>query len=90
MNPYTKGARLLLGLIAAGLILIGGLLGLLEIVNHRTHEVPVNYLKVAFHGLLLLAGLILLAGSSKLAARLTDTDDAEDASDDGFPPTSDS
>ena len=71
MNPYKKGATLLLRLAASGLIVIGGLLTGLEFLSHRARGIDVNLLKVAFYALMFVAGVVLFALSSSLAARLT-------------------
>jgi hypothetical protein len=71
MNPYQKGASLLLRLVAAGLIVIGGLLVGLEFLNHRARGIDVNPLHVTCYALMFVAGAVLFALSSKLAARLT-------------------
>lgn len=71
MNPYKKGATLLLRLAASGLILIGGLLAGLEFLNHRARGTDPNLLKVAGYALMLVAGAVLFTLSSRLASRLT-------------------
>jgi hypothetical protein len=71
MNPYQKGATLLFRLVAAGLIVIGGLLAVLEFLNYRARGIDLNLLELAFDALLLVGGVVLFALSSKLAAQLT-------------------
>ena len=77
-DPIQKAAQLLLRLVAAGLILIGGLMAALEVLAHRAKQTEVNFLQVAAFGLLFLAGVLLFAASRKLAARFTGND-ANDA-----------
>jgi hypothetical protein len=78
MDPNQKIAQLLLRLVATGLILIGGLVLGLELLEHRLRQVELSWVKVGFHAVLVLAGLILLALSARLAARFAGGDD-EDA-----------
>lgn len=75
MNPYKKGATLLLRLIAVGLILIGGFNFVLELLRHRAQHVEISVVKIVVNSLVSIAGAALFAFSSKLAARLTDSDD---------------
>lgn len=72
MNLYQKGAQLLIRLVAAGLVLIGGMLAGLEFLNHRARHVELNVFKVAGYAAMFFAGAALLGASSKLAARLTE------------------
>ncbi len=83
MNPYQKGAQLLIRLVAAGLVLIGGMLAGLEYLNHRARHVELNVFKVAGDAVMFFAGVVLLIASSRLAARLTDEsqDDEEETPD---------
>lgn len=84
MNPYQKGAQLLIRLVAAGMILIGGMLAGLEFLNHRARHVDLDIPKITLHSLVVLAGVALLVISRKLAARLTgetEENDDEETSD---------
>jgi hypothetical protein len=78
MNPYQKGAQLLIRLVAAGLVLIGGMLAGLEFLSHRARHVELNVFKMAGYALMFFAGVVLLIASSKLAARLTDESPEDD------------
>lgn len=80
MDPNQKIAQLLLRLVAAGLILIGGMLLGLELLDHRLRQAELSAFKVGLHAVLLLGGLILLAASARLAARIAggDEDDGDD------------
>jgi hypothetical protein len=77
MNPYAKAARFLLRLIATGLILIAGLNVGIELVGHRPpgglgeRHFAISTARVVVNSLGFLAGVILFALSSRLAARLT-------------------
>ncbi len=71
MNPYAKGARLLLRLIAVGLVSIGGLNVWLEYLRHRNQHVEIDTTKVIPNSIACLAGMILLFSSGKIAARIT-------------------
>lgn len=72
MNPYKKAAQFLIRLVAASLIIVGGMLAGLEFLNHCAKHVDVNLLKIAMDSFVFIAGVILFAVSSRLAARLTD------------------
>ena len=71
MNPYAKGARLLLRLIAVGLASIGGLNAWIEYLRHRNQQVELDTKKVILNLVVCLAGFILLFTSGIIAARLT-------------------
>lgn len=70
MNPYAKGARLLLRLIAVGLVSIGGLNVWIEFLRHNRQHVELDLTKVILNSLLCLAGLVLLLTSGKLADKI--------------------
>ena len=72
MNPYAKGARLLLRVIAAGLILIGGLDVAAEFLRHRAQHVEVSLGKAILNSFVCLAGVILLFASGKLADKIAE------------------
>lgn len=71
MNPYAKGAAMVLRLVALAMIALGGLNGLLEFARERFGKGEVSVARCVLGGLLGLAGLILLFGSGALARRLT-------------------
>ena len=71
MNPYAKGAAMLLRFVALALIALGGLNALLEYARERTGKGEMNMGHCILYGLLSLAGFILLFASSALARRLT-------------------
>jgi TRAP-type C4-dicarboxylate transport system permease small subunit len=77
IDPYQKAAQLLLRLVAAGAMLVGGMMVALEFLAHRARQTEMPSLKVAAFALLLLAGVMLFAVSRNLAARLTGEDDDE-------------
>lgn len=77
-DPIQKAAQLLLRLVAAGLILVGGLMTALEFLAHRAKQTELHPLKVAAFGLLFLAGVLLCAASRRLAARFTGNDETDD------------
>jgi hypothetical protein len=85
MNSYQKAACSLIRLVAAGLIVIGMMLGGLEILNHRAKGVEISYLKITFDSVMFIAGVGLFAVSNKLAARLTGEDESDDTDDSGTP-----
>jgi hypothetical protein len=72
MNPYRKGAAMLLRLVALGLASVGGLNTWLEFLRERAGKGPPRFGYVILFGALTLAGLILLVGSGALAKRLTE------------------
>ena len=71
MNPYVKGAAMLVRLVALGLIILGGLNTWLEFMRERFGKGEVSPGRCALYGLLGLAGLVLLARSGAIARRLT-------------------
>ena len=71
MNPYAKGAAMLLRLVAMAMIVVGGLNAMLEFARERMGKGEVSVGRCILYGLLGLAGLILLSGSGALARRLT-------------------
>ncbi|MFM2294665.1 MAG: hypothetical protein RLZZ350_1078 [Verrucomicrobiota bacterium] len=70
MNPFAKAARLLLRLVAVGLILICGLNVTLELLRHRAQHVEINRLKIILNAQLFFDGILLLIFSGKLADKL--------------------
>ena len=71
MNPYAKGAAMLLRFVALAMIALGGLNVMLEFVRERGGQGEVSVGHCVLYGSLCLAGLILLFGSGALARRLT-------------------
>jgi hypothetical protein len=67
MNPYQKAARLLLWLVAMGMILIGGLLAAIELLNHRVKGMDISAPKLALNSLIFVAGIVLFAVAGKIA-----------------------
>ena len=82
MNPIQKGVRMLLRLVAASMMLISGMLVGLEFLNHRAKGVDISYVKVALNALVVIAGVVLFAASSNIAAQLTDAEEETDVADD--------
>lgn len=72
MNPYRKGAAMLIRLVALGLVILGGLNTWLEFLRERAGKGPVRSGIVVVFGLLAAAGLVLLVCSGSLARRLTE------------------
>jgi hypothetical protein len=72
MSPYYKGAAMLLRLVAAGMMAIGGLNTLLEFTRQRLHRGELSVTRCVLYGLLCLAGLVLLTCSASLARRWTE------------------
>jgi hypothetical protein len=72
MNPYRKGAAMLLRLVALGLVIFGGLNTWLEFLRERAGKGPPRVGFVVLFGALTVAGLVLLVGSGALAKRLTE------------------
>jgi len=75
MSPYYRVAAMILRLVAAGMILIGGLNAGLEIVSGLAGKGDASVWRGALHGALGLAGLVLLLRSSTIARRLTEDSD---------------
>lgn len=67
-----RAIRMLLRVVAAGGIVIGGMNVGLEFVRHRMKHTEINWLHCAINTVIVAAGIILLAGSSKLAERLAE------------------
>lgn len=84
MNPLQKAVRSLIRLVAAGLVIIGVMLGGLQLLNHRASGGEINSIQITFQAFLFLAGVGLFAGSAKLATRLIDEPD--DDTDGSEPP----
>lgn len=72
MNPYRKGAAMLLRLVALGLASVGGLNTWLEFLRERAGKGPPRLGYVVGFSALTLAGLVLLFCSGTLAKRLTE------------------
>ena len=72
MNPYRKGATLVLRLLALGIVVVGGLNVLLEFTRQRLGKGDVSTVRCVLYGLLCLAGFVLLFLSGALAKRLTE------------------
>jgi hypothetical protein len=73
MNPFAQAARLLLRLVAVGLMLVCGLLLLVELLpllRHHDSPVVLNWFKIILNALAALAGVVLLFTSGKLADQL--------------------
>ena len=81
MNSLQKGVRMLLRLVAFSMMLISGMLAGLEFLNHRAKGVDISFVKVAVNVIVFIAGIVLFAASSKLAARLTDEEEETDSED---------
>jgi hypothetical protein len=71
-NPYDKAARLIIGLTASGLILIGGLDVVLEFLRWHVKGGDLDVVKVVINSLVFLGGVVLLALIGRLAAWLAD------------------
>ncbi len=71
MNPYAKGAAMLLRFVAFAMIALGGLNVMLEFARERVGQGEVSVVRCILYGLLGLAGFVLLFGSGALARRLT-------------------
>ena len=73
MNPFAKAARLLLRLVAVGLILVCGLLLLVELLpllRHHDSPVVLNRFKIILIAVLFVDGVVLLFFSGKLADKI--------------------
>ncbi|HPY31469.1 MAG TPA: hypothetical protein PLT00_13730 [Verrucomicrobiota bacterium] len=70
MNPYGKGAALLLRLVALGLLAFGSLSLWLEFMRQRIGK-EVSTGRCVLYGVAGLVGLGLLFGSAAVARRLT-------------------
>jgi hypothetical protein len=71
-NPFNKAARLILGLIASGLVLIGGLDIVTEVLRWHIKGGGLGIFKIAINSLVILAGLGILATMGRLAEKLAD------------------
>jgi len=67
-----RAVRAILRLVAAALVLFGGLTIGLEVVRHRMRSESVNLWQCLLGGCLIVLGIILIAFSSRLAEKLTD------------------
>lgn len=72
MNPYAKAARLLLRLVAAGLVLIAALDIAAEYFRQRAKNIPPSTSGIIMNALLALAGVILFFASGKLADKIAE------------------
>jgi uncharacterized protein YhhL (DUF1145 family) len=73
MNPFAKAARLLLRLVAVGVILVCGLLILVELLpllRHHDSPVVLNRFKIILNTVLFVDGILLLIFSGKLADKI--------------------
>ena len=80
MNPLKRAARLVLWMIAAGLILIGGLNLSLEFIKHHLHQTEISLWRCAAWAVPVLLGAFLFSRSSALASHLTEDYDDTDES----------
>lgn len=71
MNPYQKGAKLLLQVMALGLIIVGGLFGAIELLGQRANSRALQLVPVIMGSAGFLAGVVLFLASAKIAARWT-------------------
>jgi hypothetical protein len=71
MNPYQKGAAMVLRLVALAMVILGGLNVLLEVTRERMGKGEISAGRCVLYGLLALAGFILIFASGALARRLT-------------------
>jgi hypothetical protein len=71
MNPYQKGAAMVVRLVALAMIALGGLNVLLEFARERMGKGEVSVGRCVLFGLLALTGCVLLFASGALARRLT-------------------
>lgn len=81
MNPYLRAVRSLIRLIALGIIIVGALLGILEVIGQRNKGLETDRLKIFGYALLLLAGIVLFGVAGKLTARLIEDDGPDDDTD---------
>ncbi len=70
MSPVKRAARLVIWFAAAGLIVIGGLNLILEFIEHRLHQTPVNVWRCIGWSVPVLIGAVLFVRGSALASRL--------------------
>lgn len=66
-----RAVRSVIRLIAAGFIVIGGIYAGLEFAQYRSANGDPSLLRILLSTLTVVAGLVLFASSSGLAARLT-------------------
>lgn len=71
MNPYQKGAKLLLRVMALGMIIVGGMNVALELLRYRAHPGALSLPQIVLGSIGFLAGVILFLASGKIAARWT-------------------
>ena len=71
-----RAVRSIICLVAAALIIFGGLEIGLEYVRHRTNHTEISIWHCVIGAVLMVIGIILIAGSDSLAEQLTD--DVED------------
>jgi uncharacterized membrane protein HdeD (DUF308 family) len=67
-----RAVRTLIRIIAAAFILFGVIEIVLEYARHRLPEAVMSWGQIGISSLLIVAGIALLAASSKLAEKLTD------------------
>jgi hypothetical protein len=67
-----RAVRMVMRLIASGIILVGGMNAGLEFMRQRVQEVELNLWRVCLGVLGVVVGLALFAASSSLAEKLTD------------------
>jgi hypothetical protein len=67
-----RAVRMVIRLIAAGIIVVGGMNTGLEYMRYRLHAAEINLWRVCLGLLGVLVGVTLFAFSSSLAERMTD------------------
>ena len=72
MNPYRKGAAMLIRLVALGVAIVGALNTWLEFLRERAGKGPPRLGQIVLFGALTVAGLVLLVCSGALAKRMTE------------------
>ncbi len=77
MNPLRRAVCQVFRLIAAGLVLIGGLNVGLEFIRHHFRQTEINVARCLLWSIPVVLGVILFAASARLARRLTDDSDED-------------